>query len=195
MSKIGNHDLDQLLSLARDKSVASRNQLAETISDLFLGERGSLSDQERSHMVEILRNLIHDVEMRVRISLATRLSDQAEAPPELINILANDEIEVAHPILIKSAVLRDTELIEIIKHRTMEHQLAIANREKLSENVSDALVETENVDVIKTLLNNNSASISRQPSQGTHRRGSVGSPIVQLVSRGHRSRMRGSRYA
>ena len=74
--------------------------------------------------------------------------------------LANDEIEVADPILTESAVLQDIELIEVIAHRSMKHQLAISIRESVSETVSGALIETGDVDVIKSLLENASAAIS-----------------------------------
>jgi uncharacterized protein (DUF2336 family) len=67
---------------------------------------------------------------------------------------------VAHPILVKSEVLKDPELIEIVQHRTMEHQVAIAIRPKISEQVSDALVETGNEEVVTTLLSNQGALIS-----------------------------------
>jgi uncharacterized protein (DUF2336 family) len=74
--------------------------------------------------------------------------------------LANDEIEVAAPILLKSEALLDVELIEIIRHRSLEHQLTIAMRRQVSEPVAEALVETGSVDVIKTLLENGSARIA-----------------------------------
>ena len=83
------------------------------------------------------------------------------APRDLIVELANDQIEVAHPILMGSNVLHDTDLIEIIHQRTLEHQLAIAMRKNINELVTDALVESGNEDVIKVMLENPSARISR----------------------------------
>ncbi|MEE9139808.1 MAG: DUF2336 domain-containing protein [Alphaproteobacteria bacterium] len=153
-------EVDELLALARDKSAASRTRLVAMVSDLFFGKQDVLSERERALMSDILRQLIHDVEMTVRRALAERLSTQPNAPRELIIALANDEIEVAHPILTKSTVLHDPELIEIIAHRTLQHQLAIAMREEVSETVSDALVETESDDVITTLIQNPNARIS-----------------------------------
>ena len=82
-------------------------------------------------MTEILRQLIHDVEMSVRLALSERLAAEDSAPKDLIQILANAEIEVAYPILKDSSVLQDIDLIEIIQHRTMNHQLAVAMRDSL----------------------------------------------------------------
>jgi len=152
---------EELLDLARDKSVAARTLLAETVSDLFFDETKVSTERERALMTDILRQLIHDVEMSIRCTLANRLADQSAAPRELVVELANDRIEVAHPILVRSDVLRDPELIEIIRHRTLEHQLAITIRRSVSEPVSEALIETTNVDVISSLLENPNAQISK----------------------------------
>ncbi len=111
-------------------------------------------------MVDIMRRLIHEVETSVRRTLAERLAERPDTPEDLVLTLANDEIEVAHLILVNSEVLKDPELIEIVQYRTMEHQVAIAMRPRVSEQVSDALVETKNERVITTLLSNQNALIS-----------------------------------
>lgn len=159
---LGTDNLAYLLDLARDKSVNAKEKLVEVVGDLFFDKDRVLTDHERALMTDILRRLIHDVEMTVRKKLADRLATQPDAPHDLIVTLANSEIEVAHTILLQSAVLHDDELIEIVRHRTLEHQLAIAMRRTISENVSDALVETGHKGVIETLLENSDATISRR---------------------------------
>ncbi len=153
-------ETQQLFGLARDKSVAAREALTATITDLFFERGNVLTDRERSLMTEILRQLINDVESSVRRALAEKLAHQKDAPRDLIVALANDEISVAQSILMHSEVLCDEELIEIIHQRTLEHQLAVAMRKSVSEIVSDALVGTGNVDVISALLENHDARIS-----------------------------------
>jgi uncharacterized protein (DUF2336 family) len=154
-------DLEALFKLARDKSAAGRKALVNAVSDLFFNNKDVLSDREKALMTDILRQIIHDVEMSVRRELAERLADAHQAPHELIVALANDEIEVAHPLLIQSDILHDFDLVEIIHHRTLEHQLAIAMRKGLTENVTDALVETGNEDVVAKMIENPSARISK----------------------------------
>ena len=151
---------DYLLQLARDKSMAGRQELAETISDLFLGNTKSLSDRERALTYDILSQVIHDVEMGVRRNISEQLAKLPNAPHDLALLLANDDIEVAYPILAYNKVLQDADLIEVIRHRTLEHQLAIAIREEVSEAVSDALVQTGKERVVRTLLENPNAAIS-----------------------------------
>ncbi|MBC8242053.1 MAG: DUF2336 domain-containing protein, partial [Alphaproteobacteria bacterium] len=128
--------------------------------DLFDRRAEELQPSERDLMIEILQRLSRDVEMSVRANLSNRLSERGDAPYDLIRMLANDEIQVAYKILTSSPVLHDVDLIEILRHRTMQHQLAVAIRKDVSEEVSAALVETGSEDVIVTLLNNQDARIS-----------------------------------
>ena len=160
MSTVDMIDSEYLYGLARDKSVAGRMALAETISDLFLQRGCTLTERERTLMFSILRHMIHDAEMSVRRVVSAQLAERDDAPRDLVQRLANDEIEVAYPILTKSTVLHDTDLIEVIQQRTLEHQMAIAIRQSVSEAVSGALVQTGNENVIGTLLENSNARIS-----------------------------------
>jgi uncharacterized protein (DUF2336 family) len=111
-----------------------------------------LSERERTLTFDILKKMLHNAEMEVRRIIAEQLSDLPDAPRELITLQANDEIEVAFTILQDSAVLEDEDLIEVIRHRAKEHQLAIAARNTVSEAVSSVLVETGDGSVITALL-------------------------------------------
>jgi uncharacterized protein (DUF2336 family) len=154
-------DTSYLLELARQKSTDSRSELAATISDLFSGEGNVLSDRERALMYEIIHRIVKDAEMDVRKVISTRLADREDAPLDLIEILANDRIDVAYPILTESTVLRDQNLIDLVRTRTMEHQMAVSIRHSISEEVSEALVATNDERVIRSLLQNDNASISQ----------------------------------
>ena len=154
-------DAQHLMELARRKTTEGRASLAATVADFF-GEGGDvLTERERSLMFDILHKVIVDVEMSVRKGLSERLADAEDAPRPLIKLLANDAIEVACPVLTRSKVLRDEDLIEVISHRTLEHQLAVGNRFSGSETASSALVETGECSAIERLLQNKNARISK----------------------------------
>ncbi|MGF1628996.1 MAG: DUF2336 domain-containing protein [Kiloniellaceae bacterium] len=154
-------DLHSLLRLALDKSIEGREQLTSRIAQLSLEREHMLSDQERDLIFEILDKLIHEFEVPIRKRLADRLSRNPAAPRALLVALANDEFAVAQPVLLRSTLLSDEELISIIHHRSRQHQIAIARRRDLSEAVSDELVGTQDSDVITALLENTSARISK----------------------------------
>lgn len=155
-----NPEIEALVDLARRKSQAGRNSIFETVQDLFLQKKDTLSDRERALMGDILRQLIFEVEIAVRKDVAARLAKRDDAPRELVLALANDEIEVAHPLLMESTVLHDADLIELVRHRAQSHQLAIAMRRSLSEEVSQSLVDTGDESVITRLIENEDARIS-----------------------------------
>jgi uncharacterized protein (DUF2336 family) len=161
MGVLAEAETRRLFELARDRSAHGRETLLATIRDLFFREGKALTDRERFLMDEILRNLVKEVETTVRRALAEQLATRLDAPHDVVLTLGNDAIEVAYPILLRSKVLQDPELIEIVRHRTLEHQLTIAMREEISEGLSDALVATQQPDVIKTLLENKGALIKR----------------------------------
>lgn len=155
-------DIDNayLLGLARESTDVNRAVLARTISDLFQQKGKALNDRERFLMFDILHQIVHEVEISIRQAISSQLAKAPDAPRDLIKLLANDEIEVAFPILSQSTVLSDDDLIEIVHLRTLEHQLAISIRETVSCEVSGALVMTNDQRVIRKLLENENSNIS-----------------------------------
>lgn len=153
-------DAGRLLDLARTKTAESKTELAAIVDSLFEGQGTALSDREKSLMFNIIHQLVREVEVSVRKKLSEKFAADADVPRALIKELACDELEVAYPILTQSKVLRDEDLIEIIRLRTEEFHLAITLRDGISESVSDALIETDNAGVITQLLENESAQIS-----------------------------------
>ena len=157
----GKIESDLLVALARDRSAPARRALVEAVTNLPEAEDEGTSQRERKLMFDILRRLVHEAEMVVRRTISIRLSEMDDAPRDLVRFLANDKIEIAYPILTKSRALEDEDLIEIIEHRTFEHQLAVAIRSNISESVSDSLVDTGDKNVIKCLLQNTTSQVSR----------------------------------
>ncbi|MFQ5534636.1 MAG: DUF2336 domain-containing protein [Sphingomonadales bacterium] len=151
-----------LVRLAQNKSDKARKLLVENISDLFLTPENRLNDHERALMSDILCKLIENIEVSVRKALAERLATIDDVPPDLIRLLANEEVTIARPILEKSLALQDPDLIEVIRNRTNEHRMCIAFRQGVSSKVSDAIIEYGDADVIEALLKNPDAELSEQ---------------------------------
>lgn len=153
---------DQLLRLARDPSPRGRTVLTETISAFFDGEVNALNEREHVLVFDILRKVVAEAELAVRQRLSERLADRGDVPADLMRLLANDAIEVAYPVLRRSRVLSDADLIEVIRHRSREHQLSVTLRDHVGAEVSAELVGTGEPSVIASLLNNANAQISAE---------------------------------
>ncbi len=149
-----------LLRLASGRSAGDRMVLATSLVDLLAETELDLSERESALIDDILNKLIRDFEIAVRRELADRLANLELSPHDVIVALANDEIDVAKPLLSQSSALHDQDLIEIIHHRSRQHQMSIALRDMVSKAVSNALVETGDEAVITSLLSNNNAQIS-----------------------------------
>jgi uncharacterized protein (DUF2336 family) len=154
-------DGEKLFALARNKTPDAQKALAEALGSLPFARDGTMTDRERGLMFDILGHLVHETEMSVRRTVSACLAEIPDAPRDLVRLLANDNIEIAYPLLTNSGALHDEDLIEIVRQRTQEHQLAVSIRRNLNEDVSAALVETENENVIRSLLKNTDAKISR----------------------------------
>jgi uncharacterized protein (DUF2336 family) len=154
-------EVSKLIDLARNRTPEGRSALVTAIGSLIDETSRQFSAQELALMNDILKKLINDVAKPIRRSLAEKLAHTRSAPAEVIEILANDEIEIAASILQHSQLLSDRALIDIIRKRTRSHRLAIAMRKHLSSGVCDALVQPNEADVIKRLLENHGAEISQ----------------------------------
>jgi len=95
-------EVRELFKLAHEKSKEGRETLYDAIGDLFERRADELQSHERDLMIEILQRLSLDVEMAVRVNLANRLSENGDAPYDLIRMLANDDVQVAYRIRIRS---------------------------------------------------------------------------------------------
>ena len=104
--------------------------------------------------------------MAQRKTWGKNLSAEDHAPRDLSVALANDDIEIAEPLLSSGRSLTDEDLIAVIERRSSLRQRAIARRRDLTSAVADALVGTQKVEVISALLRNRRARIS-EPTMET----------------------------
>ena len=121
----------------------------------------TLKNNEVAQFGDIMGQIAYDLEMSVRQHLAEQLAGVDSAPHGLVTKLANDEIEVARPVLQESGMLRDEDLLEIVRIRSQEHLLTVSVRENVSERVSDGLVAKGNDAVLCSLASNKGAQLSR----------------------------------
>lgn len=118
--------------------------LAGTTPELF-GATSKLAPANRDPAAtakdKLLRTqLMVRIEAHALSELSEQLADTSRAPIEVVRRLAHrDEIEVAGPVLARSARLTDQDLIEVAKVKGQEHLLAISRRAELHESVTDVL--------------------------------------------------------
>src|SRR5215813_3703998 len=98
-------DVSKLLDLARNRSTEGRSALVSAIGDLIDETERQFSPHELALVNDILKKLIHDVAGPIRKSLAQKLAHTRSAPTDVIELLANEDIDIASPILQHSELL------------------------------------------------------------------------------------------
>ncbi len=157
--------LRDFIELARRKTAESRSELFGNIADLFLSDDVRLSDRERALMTGILHSLIASVESGLLRELSALLTAQEDAPAALEPVLTRKTPEIARPILMRSRALRAPELVELVKFRCREHQLAVAMRPSLGARSADLATAGAEEDPIETLLSDGDTPLARQASE------------------------------
>jgi len=139
-----------------DSNIVERDQLFRNMAQLYSYVSDRCDDEQVAQYDEVLCQLAELVESEARAHVARLLAPLDRAPGNVVVKLANDEIEVAQPLLEFSNVLNDDDLIEIIANQTEEHRLAIAGRPQVPERVGEAIVEHgQSASVIKLVRNAN----------------------------------------
>ena len=147
--------------LTKDSTIEVRCEVANKIASEFAG--GEFSINEKRIAIEIFRVLVNDVEKNVRKILSERLASCIYAPHDVILKLANDETEIAIPVVKNSFVLTESDLVSIInKSQDIGVLSAIARREIVSRELSEALIKKSNVTALTELLDNKNANIDEK---------------------------------
>jgi len=131
------------------------------LTDLFIGGAARFSDDQVAVFDDVMARLITTIEAEARAKLSQRLAQIANAPSNVIQMLAfDDDIEVARPVLTLSERLDDRYLRANASAKSQQHLHAIAQRKSLSETVTDVLVERGDRDVVHSVVKNSGARFS-----------------------------------
>jgi uncharacterized protein (DUF2336 family) len=117
---------------------------------------------QRDLAMAVLQLLVRDVAKEVRLTLAEAVAACPGLPHSTALRIAADDADIARPVLERSPVLTDEDLVRVVRTNAMQYALAVAGREKLSELVSEALVETRHQQVVVRLLDNAGAALSKR---------------------------------
>lgn len=151
------HDSHRMYALAQNPEMNARGELAGIMGDLL---KIKLSDVEYELITDVLMGILRQAEVELRRAVAERLSVMNDIPLRMVLSLANDEIEVADPVLRRSSVLSDMDLIYIVKAQGVEHGRSVATRPNLSEPLIEILLENQDIPTAITLTKNKSVHFS-----------------------------------
>lgn len=149
-------DGQELYELAKDKTPQAREDLVTKIISLL---DVPLSMREKELAADILIDLMRQAERDLRCAVSERLATMDDVPLRLILSVANDDIEVAAPLLENSPILNDLDLIYIIKGKSEEYWRTIAKRKHIGDDIVNMLAETKDLGTALNLTKNENITL------------------------------------
>lgn len=180
----GGTQATDLLALARSRTLPDRKKLV--LGVIAMCEAAPPGPEQQALLGDIFLTLMGQAERDIRRILAERLATAEWAPRALINTLALDEIDIARPVIAASPLLRDQELLRILIEATVEHQIAVARRPGLSDQVIDAIIDGGVPAVLTALATNHNAQMAeasvRRLVEHSRRIAALRAPLVRHPS-------------
>lgn len=158
--------IGELESALKGGSSDRRNDILRQVTDLFLNAADVCRDEHVELFDDVLSRLVDKVERFALIRLSLQLAPIENAPPNVVHQLAdNDDIAISGPLIERSIVLKDDFLVRIARTKSQEHLAAIAGRPRISEVVSDVVVERGHAEVTRKIVANEGARFSHKGFQ------------------------------
>jgi uncharacterized protein (DUF2336 family) len=153
--------LDELEAALSSGTNMRRIEMLTRITDLFVGGAPRFSEDQINLFDDVMVRLVARIEAKARAKLSQRLAPIANAPTNVVHMLAfDDDIEVAMPVLSQSERIGERELLANAASKSQQHLAAIAQRKSLSEAVTDVLVERGDREVVQSVVKNSGARFS-----------------------------------
>jgi uncharacterized protein (DUF2336 family) len=150
--------LDEIVRRGDPKRLA---EVSRGIADLFVQGAAGFQARHIELFDHLLTGIVPQTELAARADIAERIAALANAPPTLIGQLAReDNISIAGPVLRRSPVLDEQALVEIARLKGQDHLLAMAERARLSPDLTDVMVQRGERDVIRRAAANAGAAFS-----------------------------------
>jgi len=156
-TRLPNATFDTAITGLDNPSWIRRAMLLERVVEAYAN--GALTPAERRKAEDLFRIALYDHEALARRVLSDSLKRLKDVPRDIVLSLARDEAQVARPMLRRSPLLDDDDLVEIARESTRSHRLAIAERVSLSAKVAQALCESRDPQVIRGLIANETAAL------------------------------------
>ncbi|MCJ2012545.1 DUF2336 domain-containing protein [Methylobacterium sp. J-076] len=148
----------QFLALTLNAPADRRAQAASALVRAYL--YGDLDADGAWEAKTALLSLLDDPAPSVRRALAEACADSARSPRPVVVALSCDVFEVAAPILARSPVLTEADLVEAAALGEEEARAVIARRHHLTPAVSGALAEIADLPTLVALAGNPTARIT-----------------------------------
>ena len=148
----------QFLQWVRNAPPGDRAEATSALARAYLHSDLSTDDLAAAEGAMIM--LLDDPSPLVRRAMSEVFASSQKAPQVVVNALAADQLDVAYPVLTRSPLLFEDDLVDLIATGAPETQVAIASRVLLSRPLAAAISEVGSAEACLTLLENPDADIA-----------------------------------
>lgn len=159
----------------KSRPITDQTRLVMQVADLY--SQYTPTNRHQARLATVFIELVRAVEAEVRQGLSERLGAADWLPHGLVQMLANDEIHIALPVISASPLLNDSDLLALLASSSTEHRLQIALRPALGAAVSEAILNTQEPLLLTALASNSCANM---PPDGMIRLVNASEHIISL---------------
>jgi uncharacterized protein (DUF2336 family) len=153
--------IDEIQNTAVSGSTKKQLSALTRITDLFVTGSARYSQQQIELFDEVFKSLVAVIELKTRVKLARHLATSTNAPARLVRAFAfDDAIDVAAPVLSQSMALSEADLVASATTQSQGHLYAIAQRQTISEAITEILIERGEPNVVHAVTKNAGACFS-----------------------------------
>ena len=148
----------QFLQWIRHAPAGERAEATSALARAYL--HSDLSEDDLAAAEGAMIMLLDDPSPLVRGALSEVFASSQKAPPVVVHALAADQPDVALPILARSPLLSDEDLVDLFATAHPDAQVVIAGRALLSRPLAAAIAEVGPAQTCLALLENPDADIA-----------------------------------
>jgi uncharacterized protein (DUF2336 family) len=148
----------QFLQWIRNAPSGERADATSALARAYL--HSDLSADDRAAAEGAMIMLLDDPSPLVRRALSNVFASSQAAPAVIVHALAADQPDVACPLLERSPLLRDADLVDLVASGNADVQIAIASRFPLGRSVSAAIAEVGAAAACLAVLENPDAELA-----------------------------------
>jgi len=148
----------QFLQWVRSAPPGDRADATSALARAYL--HSDLSPDDRAAAEGAMIMLLDDPSPLVRGALAEVFASSQAAPPVIVDALAADQPQVAVPVLSRSPLLLEADLVDLVATGHADVQTAIAGRALLPRPLAAAIAEVGAAQACLALLENSDADIA-----------------------------------
>jgi uncharacterized protein (DUF2336 family) len=175
---------EELEAVLASSNATRRSDILERVTDLFIYGAERYSPDQIRLFGDVMARLLRGMDGQGRTRLAERLAPIANAPGNVVHMLALDhDIAVAGPLLVQSEGLGERELMQIASSKGRSHLLAMARRRSLSAAVSDVLIARADRELLNVLAAHGGAQFSKAGRQRLDQRQRTDAALKQSRAR------------